>query len=108
MITADDTFFFHLCHLVSYHFVFASKSYGKKSIIGIRARDKKGVMSAILTVLYEAGANVISINSAMPVKGVAFVTLAIDVSDAKLDTTEVVAALKKIDHVKSANIIAIE
>ena len=86
----------------------ASKSYGKKSIIGIRAGDKKGVLSAILTVIYESGANVISINSAMPVKGVAFVTLAIDVSDAKLDTTDVVASLKKIDHVKSVNIIAIE
>lgn len=86
----------------------ASKNYGKKSIIGIRAGDKKGVLSNILSEIYESGANVISINSAMPVKNVAFVTLAIDVSDAQLDTTQILAKLKAVDHVKSAYIIAIE
>ena len=86
----------------------ASKSYGKKCIIGIRAADRKGVLNEILSEIYEAGVNIISINSAMPVKGVAFVTMAIDVSDANDDPADIVGKVKAIDNVKSANIIAIE
>ena len=86
----------------------ASKSYGKKCIMGIRAGDKKGVYSAILSEVYESGANVISINSTLPVKGVAYMTITIDVSESKLDTAEILSKIKSIDHVKSANIIAIE
>ena len=86
----------------------ASKSYGKKCIYGIRARDKKGVYNAILSELYESGANIISINSTLPVKGVAFMTITVDISDANLDTAHILAKLKLVDHVKSAYIIAIE
>ena len=86
----------------------ASKSYGKKCIYGIRARDKKGVYNAILSELYESGSNIISLNSTLPVKGVAFMTITVDISDANLDTAHILARLKSVDHVKSAYIIAIE
>ncbi|MBO4572204.1 MAG: hypothetical protein J5762_00325 [Clostridia bacterium] len=86
----------------------ASKNYGKKSIIGVKAGDKAGVLNAIITEIYDAGANIISINSAMPVKDVAFITIAMDVSDATIDTAQIIYKLKAIEHVKSASIISVE
>ena len=86
----------------------ASKSYGRKSILGIKAADKAGVLSAVINEIYDSGANVISINSALPVKGVAFITIAMDVSEASCDTAEILAKIKVVEHVKSANIIAVE
>ncbi|MBP5177823.1 MAG: hypothetical protein ILP02_04500 [Clostridia bacterium] len=86
----------------------ASKSYGRKCIFGIRAGDKKGVLSAVIAELYESGANIISINSTLPVKGAAYVTITIDLSDVTVDTAELLGIVKAVDHVRSASIIAIE
>ncbi len=86
----------------------ATKNYGKKSIIGIRAKDKKGVLSEITSEIYKLDVNILSINFAMPIRGVSYVTLAIDVSEAKVDTVELVDRLKNINNIKSASIIAIE
>ena len=80
----------------------------KYAFFGIRAGDKKGVYNSILFELYESGANIISINSTLPVKGVAFMTITIDMSDVNIDTAHILARIKSVDHVKSANIIAIE
>ena len=86
----------------------ASKSYGRKCIFGIRASDKKGVFNAILSELYESGVNIISVNSTLPVKSVAYMTITIDMTDANTDTAHILARIKSVNHVKSANIIAIE
>jgi len=86
----------------------ASKSYGKKCIIGIRAGDRKGVCNNILTEIYDSSANLVSINSTLPIKGMAYITITIDLSDATVETSEILQRIKAIDYVKSANIIAIE
>ncbi len=86
----------------------ASSSYGKKSIISLKTADTKGVLSAVLGEIYSFGANVITINQAMPIKNVAFITLAIDISEASADIVELINKLKTIDSVKSVSVIAIE
>ena len=86
----------------------ASKTYGRKCIFGIRATDKKGVFNAIISDLYESGVNIISVNSTIPVKSTAFMTITIDMTDANTDSAHILSQIKAIDHVKSANIIAIE
>ena len=48
----------------------ATEQYGKKSIITVKTADKKGVLGAILDIVYDFGANVIAINQAMSVRGV--------------------------------------
>ncbi len=86
----------------------ASSSYGKKSIISLKTADTKGVLSAVLSEIYSFGANVITINQAMPIKNVAFITLAIDISETSADIVELINKLKTIDSVKSVSVIAIE
>lgn len=86
----------------------ASEQYGKKSVIMIKTADKKGVLGAILNVVYDCGANVIAINQAMSVRGVGLITLTVDVSDVGSDVSELLQALKDTENVKSATIAAIE
>ena len=86
----------------------SSATYGRRAIISIKAADKKGVLSGILAFVYSFGANVISINQAMPIKGVAVITLAVDLAEAKEELSTLVDRLKTVENVKSASIIAIE
>ncbi len=86
----------------------ASKSYGKKCVIALKAADKAGVLSSIINDIYDAGVNIISLNSSLPIKGVAFITISLDISSANIDTAHIVARLKNTEHVKSANVISVE
>ncbi len=85
-----------------------SKNYGKKAIVGVKTADKMGVLSNILSIIYNFGANVITINQDMPIKDSAYITMAIDVSDSEKDINELVKELKTVENVRSANIIAVE
>lgn len=82
--------------------------YGKKSILALKMADEKGVLSKILSIIYEYNANVITINEAMPIKNIAYVTITIDISDTDVNLQELTKRLKQVNHVKSANIIAFE
>lgn len=86
----------------------ASSTYGKKAIISLKTADERGVLSSVMNAVYSFGANVVSINQAIPIKGVAVITLTIDVAEANADTKAIVETLKQIKNVKSANVIAIE
>lgn len=85
-----------------------SKNYGKKAIVGVKTADKMGVLSNILSIIYNFGANVITINQDMPIKDSAYITMAIDVSDSEKHINELVKELKTVENVRSANIIAVE
>lgn len=85
-----------------------SKNYGKKAIVGIKTADKMGVLSGILSIIYQFGANVITINQDMPIKDSAYITMAIDISDSEKDINELIKQLKMVENVRNANIIAVE
>lgn len=84
------------------------RDYGKKSIFAFKMSDEKGVLSKILSVIYDFNANVIAINQAMPIKNYAYVTITLDISDSNKPLQELTKKLKQIKHVKSAHIIAFE
>lgn len=84
------------------------REYGKKSIFAFKMADEKGVLSKILSVIYDFNANVIAINQAMPIKNYAYVTITLDISDSNKPLQELTKKLKQIKHVKSAHIIAFE
>ena len=86
----------------------ATEQYGKKSIITVKTADKKGVLGAILDIVYDFGANVIAINQAMSVRGVGFITLTVDVTDVAIDVSDLVQAIRNTENVKNASIMAIE
>ena len=64
-------------------------------------------MSKIVSAVYSFNGNVISINQAEPINGVAVITLAVDLSEMG-DVSELIKKLINIEFVKSANIVAIE
>ena len=86
----------------------SSESYGKKSIISFKLADSPGVLSNVVQEIYSCGGNIITINSGLPIKGITFTTLVIDVSSLKIDLAELVRHLKMVDNVKSVNVVAVE
>ncbi len=85
-----------------------SNSYGKKAIVAIKTGDQKGVLSNILSIIYNVGANIITINQDMPIKDSAYITIAVDISEATKDINELISELKSVEYVRSANIIAVD
>ncbi|MBO7525814.1 MAG: ACT domain-containing protein [Clostridia bacterium] len=85
-----------------------SNTYGKRAIITVKAADKKGVLSGILSAVYSFGANVVSINQAIPIKSVAVITLAVDFGDTAGGGDALTEKIKAIENVKNASIVAIE
>ncbi len=86
----------------------ASTSYGKKAILTMKLSDAAGVLSNVMQDIYSFGGNIITINSTLPINSVAFITIVIDVSNLKIDPQTMVKEFKRINHVKSASIVAVE
>lgn len=86
----------------------SSKTYGKKLIITLKLTDAAGVLSNVMLQIYAYGGNIITVNSTLPINNVAFTTIVIDVNNLKTDPQTMVKELKKISHVKSASIVAVE
>lgn len=63
--------------------------------------DKAGVFSAMTSVLYENGANLVTVNQGMPVDGTAAVSLTIDINHIKLSVEELLEALRSTDGILS-------
>ncbi len=65
--------------------------------------DKKGVLSSVITTLYEHGANILTINQNIPVDSVAPVTVSVKITD-ECDEDILVESLKSIDGVVDAKL----
>ncbi len=64
--------------------------------------DKAGVLSSVISALYESGANILTINQNIPVDSVAPVTISVKTN--LNDEDELLKALKQIDGVVEAKI----
>lgn len=87
-------------------FVFAY-SPEDKNCINIHAvlSDKAGVFSALTTVLYQYGVNIITVNQGMPIDGTAAVSLTVRTDNIKLPINELLNILRKTDGIISAKVI---
>ncbi|MBQ7408724.1 MAG: ACT domain-containing protein [Clostridia bacterium] len=84
------------------------RDYGKKCILAFKMIDEKGVLNRILSVIYEFGINIRSINQGSPIKNYAYVTITIDLSETDGDVQEITKRLKQVNGLKSVNVIAFE
>lgn len=64
-------------------------------------RDKAGVLSNFLQVLYTYGANILTVNQGLPASGVASVSVSLRVTPENIGKTELVELLKEINGVVS-------
>ena len=85
-----------------------SKDSGNKAIFVIKTIDEKGVLSSILSVVYEKLGNIISINQDKPLDDTAYITLSIDVSELNSSIENLKEDLSKINGVKSVDIMGVE
>lgn len=83
-------------------------THGKKSILWLKMADVKGVLSHILSVVYDFNLNVIAVNQTLPVKNYVYVTITTDVSDLKGEIQDLVKTLRQIENVKSVSLVAFE
>lgn len=81
------------------------QDYQNKASIAIMAEDKKGILSDILKILSNYGANVISINQDTPIDGMALITITVDLTESKDNIGDIDAEIMKLEGVKNAQII---
>ncbi|MCD7740626.1 MAG: ACT domain-containing protein [Ruminococcus sp.] len=75
--------------------------------IGLMLKDRQGVLSAVISKLYEQGMNIIKINQNPPIDGVASVSLTVRRdTDERQDKSELKQALEKIDGVIDISLTA--
>lgn len=82
-------------------------SAGDANSVNISAvlSDKAGVFSALTTVLYKYGANIITVNQGMPVDGAASASLTVRTDNLKLPINELLEKLRKTDGIISVKIL---
>lgn len=66
--------------------------------------DNAGVLSSVMNVLYQAGANVLSINQSIPVNSVADVSITVRIAETDVSIDHLSDNIKSINGVKSVNI----
>lgn len=78
------------------------------SIITFNAvlRDRMGVLSALLTIFSDIGANILTINQSIPTNGVALVTISVTTENMRLGTDELIAAAEGLKGVIKFEVLA--
>lgn len=67
-----------------------------------KLHDSAGVLSAFITAIYQAGANVLSVNQSVPEDGVADVTVTVRIAELAVSIEELPDRLNQLDGVISA------
>ena len=81
---------------------------GRKAVLELMLAHQPGVLSAVLSRLFGAGANILTITQSLPVLGKASVTLTIDVEGVSRGIGALVSALEKVGGVDSVRLLAVE
>lgn len=63
--------------------------------------DEPGVLSSVIGTVYQAGANILTINQNIPVDGVALVTISAQIDHLAMEEEELLAAMQRIRGVVS-------
>lgn len=73
------------------------------TVISLHAvlKDKAGVLSKFLSVLYENNANILTVNQGIPSSGVASVSVSVQVDDAKFSVQSLIEQILKVNGVVS-------
>lgn len=85
-----------------------SKDSGNKAIFVVKTIDEKGILSSMLSIVYERVGNIISINQDTPLDGTAYITVSIDVSELNCSIENLKEDLSNINGVKSVDIMGVE
>lgn len=86
----------------------SSDGAGHRAVISVMLDHAPGVLSSLLKILYDAGANILAINQSLPIHGTANVTVSMDTTDMTVSTRELLERLSDAEGVDNPKIEAIE
>jgi chorismate mutase len=69
-------------------------------------RDRMGVLSALLTIFSDSGANILTINQSIPTNGVALVTISVTTENMRIGTDELISAAEGLNGVIKFEVLA--
>ena len=72
----------------------------------ITLKDKMGVLSTVLAVFANTGANILTINQSIPINGTAIVTISAETSSMNISSEELIGNLQSTIGVKKVEVIA--
>ncbi len=81
---------------------------GRKAVIAAMLSHEAGMLSALLSKISSAGANVLAITQSLPIRGKASVTVSLDVDSMEGSLTELIDMLSQIPGVEQLKILAAE
>ncbi len=85
-------------------FPFHDETRGKTVTFVLQMEDEPGLLSVVLNIVAEFGANILTIHQSIPISGVASLTLSIEVL---LTTGDVSAMIQKIEEQKGVHYLKI-
>lgn len=85
-----------------------TSSSGRKIIFSMVVTHKKGVLSSVLNLLSEYGGNILTIDQGIPINGLAFVSITMDVSVINSEISTMLKNVGEIDGVEKVEFIAME
>ena len=91
-----------------YVFEFSETSHGKKLIFSMVVTHKKGVLSSVLNLLSEYGANILTIDQSIPINNSAYVSITIDISSVGIDIYEILNRVSQVEGVEKTEFVAME
>ncbi|MBQ6403180.1 MAG: ACT domain-containing protein [Oscillospiraceae bacterium] len=80
----------------------------RKAVLELMLDHRPGVLSAVLSRIFGAGASILTITQSLPVLGKASVTLSIDVNEMSRGMDALLQALEAVPGVESVRLLAIE
>lgn len=91
-------------------FVFETSevSGGRKAVLELMLDHRPGVLSAVLSRIFGAGANILTITQSLPVLGKASVTITLDVGGMSLGISALVSAIEALPGAESVRLLAVE
>ena len=78
------------------------------AVLAIRMQDIKGLLGKVLTEISISHGNILTLNQEMPINGIAYITLSIDVSNLNQNVTELIKNVNSIEGVKLVELLALE
>jgi chorismate mutase len=79
---------------------------GRMISLHVTLRHKMGVLSAVLAVFANTGANILTINQSIPMGGTAFVTISAETADMSITADALMDSIRAISGVKKAEVTA--
>lgn len=85
-------------------FEYNTQESDETATINAKLKDNAGVLSALMSEIYKAGANVLSVNQSVPVNSVADVSVTVRIAEMNISSDELVNSIKVIDGVTAVSL----